>query len=487
MMLKDQSFRATEAGAKTSSELPMSFLVGIALAAVGAALGIADVSVQLVVALGLGILGTVVFFHRRPRRAGNRDSFRGFWWFAILPFYIQTFDVTNRLRSGSILKFVAVGLVGLGLANASLTIRKSRLASAHISDLALRGLAIYMAAGAFVGRLFLGTRTAALGAAVPLLIVLIPTPQRRVGFRGSASLLRALTHALLAIVLMTAVAQVTPLLGSSGRAAFGHEKAHLVVAAPIALWLARRFRLFALALALVGITFVAYPAATYVLVFVGALLTLSFTSGRQVSRRIGVALMVSVPIGLIVAAAYLASTSALASEYFSATGKQSNAEFRTLLYTEAGDRIRQSPLVGSFFTGETVVPLPSNRAVTIDGRRFREVPPHSDVLEVWMVGGALGLGLLLVWLVGTNIEVARFCRSDRDAIDKKLVRLLLVIINGFFVVGLVNPIFRQVGNTLILAGSYVCLRLVLFNHVAPPRQMSSEQRLRVGHPADPQA
>jgi O-antigen ligase len=231
----------------------------------------------------------------------------------------------------------------------------------------------------------------------------------------------------------------------------------------------RRF-LCALMLALTVAAILQYPAATYILAFGAVLLTFLFTSEKTLPRHIGVVIAIVVPLGIGYVAVHLDRATSVTDNYFSVTGKTNNARFRELIYRSATTRIKASPIIGSLFTGESTVAVPRAIVVRVGGRRVNELPPHSDVVELWMLGGIGAVGLMVGWLVATNIAVARYCRRARRSEDIVLARLLLMIVNGFFTVGLVNPVLDQMGNTLVLAAAILCLRLLILRSAPEERE-----------------
>lgn len=226
---------------------------------------------------------------------------------------------------------------------------------------------------------------------------------------------------------------------------FGHEKAFLLGLAFGGAWfLHRRLTLVALGVMAVLI-FRTYPAGTYVVVALVAVLTLAATGprfGRRVSYLIGTLVL------LLVLAIYAQVTTdsssrrtSLAGAYFELVDKVDNTETRAELWGQAIDQIRRSPLVGSAFTGDISI------KVNLAGRRYA-VPPHNDLLQVGMGGGVPAMGLLVGWIVTTNVLIGRRCRRFARAganSAASLSRVLLVGYNGFFAVALLNPVMAKIG------------------------------------------
>jgi O-antigen ligase len=146
----------------------------------------------------------------------------------------------------------------------------------------------------------------------------------------------------------------------------------------------------------------------------------------------------------------------LVGSYFQAVKKTDSTGFRAKLWNEALDEIRASPLVGSAFTGNV-----SLRRQLAD--RYYKIPVHSDFLLIGMGGGLVGLGLLVAWIVATNVVAVRrywelIGTGGRGRAN--LLRALLVGFNAFFAVALVNPVMTQVGLCAAAMVLYSMLRSV---------------------------
>jgi O-antigen ligase len=110
------------------------------------------------------------------------------------------------------------------------------------------------------------------------------------------------------------------------------------------------------------------------------------------------------------------------------------------------DEFRQSPIVGQVF---------STQAVAERLRDGKTLPFHDDFILFLAEGGVLGLGLLLSWMVYTEITLLRRYRELMTAgnFDRaRLTRALLVMINAFFIAIPFNPVMEGVTRTATLFG-----------------------------------
>jgi hypothetical protein len=248
-------------------------------------------------------------------------------------------------------------------------------------------------------------------------------------------------------------ATADPLTNPSA-AAFGHERAFLVCAAVVGLWLLRRRRLMAAVMALGLVAFLSYPAATYVVAATMAILTLVAVDRRATKARalvIGLlALVMLLFVVVDVAHSGPGTRSSLGSAYSRTFGKGDNSETRADLWSKAWVQTQKSPVVGSGFAGDTSI------RVLLAGQR-RAVPPHNDFLQMGMGGGLLAMALLIGWVVSTNVTVVgrlALMRAEPDANRRVLATMLLVGYNCFFAVALSNPVMSRGGLNVILMLMY---------------------------------
>lgn len=242
-------------------------------------------------------------------------------------------------------------------------------------------------------------------------------------------------------------------------AVFSHEKAFVTALAPVAAWLVGRRFLACGLLGLCALVYLDYRAGTYVMVAAVALITLVITGRRPGRlRALSMTLLVVVLVATLHSQVTASSTGStrLVGSYFQAVKKTDSTGFRAKLWNEALDEIRASPLVGSAFTGNV-----SLRRQLAD--RYYKIPVHSDFLLIGMGGGLVGLGLLVAWIVATNVVAVRrywelIGTGGRGRAN--LLRALLVGFNAFFAVALVNPVMTQVGLCAAAMVLYSMLRSV---------------------------
>jgi hypothetical protein len=93
--------------------------------------------------------------------------------------------------------------------------------------------------------------------------------------------------------------------------------------------------------------------------------------------------------------------------------------------------------------------------ILVPGQQVDRVQFHNDFVLFLAEGGIVGIGLLLAWIVVTEVTIIRRHRMFSDAgwsSHARLLRTLLVGWNAFFVAAAFNPQFSAVtGSASIFA------------------------------------
>ena len=124
----------------------------------------------------------------------------------------------------------------------------------------------------------------------------------------------------------------------------------------------------------------------------------------------------------------------MSDRYFDLVNKANANATRLDLWSAGVDRFETSPLVGSVFSGEVVAER---------SRDGKDLPFHNDFVLFLALGGLLGIGLFLAFLIVTEVTLIRWVHRFRRAGDQdraSLVRAVLVGINAFFVAMAFNPV-----------------------------------------------
>lgn len=390
--------------------------------------------------------------------AGGRwtDGYR-FGRVLVAIFLVATIDVTNYLDTGGsgryLLLFIPFGVVAL----ARMRVVSSFVRRTAAPDRVLFALFLFGLGGALYGRIFLQTKSTAIPAFLPLAIgFLYLLVLRQPTEEEARRLLRAIAWVGLLYVALNAMANVDLLPGlRSARNYRNAQVMYVALGGAATLLIGRRARLAAFVV-LAFVVFRTYPSATFTIVAFAAVVTLFVTRPAGSNRR-AYAFAVIGTVVAVVAILNFDGAVKLADDYFFAVGKQANSNARIALWTEGVERFERSPLVGDAFSGPT-----TTMARRVGGSLI-EAPYHNDYVLFLASGGIVGLGLLLAWIVLTEVLILRRYRAFLalgQVWRARLLRALLVAFNAWFVAAAFNPLFTGVSRSVTLAALYAMMMCV---------------------------
>jgi hypothetical protein len=376
-------------------------------------------------------------------------------------------DVWNYLDRGGwpryLILLVPLGaLVIIRLQNPSAVIRRPSGTDRILMLLFLVGLA-----GTLYGILLRGTSATALPVFLPMVIAFLhlgtleePTRREVRGILRAIEWVGILYITLNVIVSSELLAEVTDFrqfrnasllfvaLGVGATVALRHWWRALLV---VALW---------------GAAFAFYPSGTSVLVALTIAFTLLMTPLRP--SRIRPYLLAAAGAAAVVILVLNFSTGVrLSSDYFSLVGKSDNTTSRLAVWTAGMERFEESPIYGEVFSGPGV----TTAVRELGGRRF-QIPYHNDYIHFLANGGLIGFGLLLSWIVFTEVTVLRALTSFTAAGERsraRLLRTLLVGYNAFFVTAAFNPTLMGVSRAASIFSIYA---LIMMTVQVPRREAS---------------
>lgn len=371
--------------------------------------------------------------------------------------FLATFNAPGLVNAGSPMWYLlpAIPVAAIALIRAPLgstTIRRP-----VVSDVVLMILMIFGLAGTTYGVLFLGTTASLRPTFVPMVIALLylgtlnqPTEQE------TDALLRALIWVGVAYLLVNASVDfgLAPGSGLIGAHPFRNSQLLFVVMATYGAVALRRWAGMLLLALLVTYMVLIYPSGTTIFVAVGTLATLYVTQPRRSAIRpyvIAILVLLLMSISLLKFGAAVDVTQ----RYFNAVGKTDNNATRLAVWTAGIDRFRQSPIFGAGFTGNTYA-----QAVLVQGRPAIQAQFHNDFILFLAEGGVVGIGLLLAWVVVTEITVIRRHRMFAQAgwsSHARLLRTLLVGWNAFFIAAAFNPQFASVTGSASIFAVYALM------------------------------
>jgi O-antigen ligase len=315
------------------------------------------------------------------------------------------------------------------------------------SDVVLGVLFIFGLIGTTYATLFRPTTATARPIFIPMTIAFLYLATLERPTAGECDrLIRALTWIGIGYLLLNAAIYfgLAPGPGLSGDHPFRNSQLFFVAMALVGAGVLRRLGAFVILLGLIGFMVVTYPSATTILVSIGTVSTLYVTQRRASQVRVlalACALVIVIPLAL----ARPTGSIDVSERYFAAVGKADTNPTRVAVWTEGMRRFRESPLIGSGFAGSANAII-----VRVPGRRPIQVPFHNDFILFLVAGGVVGVALLLIWVILTEVIVLRryrmFLRAGWDE-HARLLRTLLVGFNAFFVAAAFNPEFTAVSGS----------------------------------------
>lgn len=399
-----------------------------------------------------------------------RDSRRRLWGTAFFVIALVVFDAYGFSLGSGTARYGLVALPLFVIAIARPRMNPLTIRGPGAADLFLLALFLFGTTGSLWAMTFGTARSPALALFLPMSLGLlhlttlgsIDEDEARLNLGRLSFFMSAYVavHASSALGLLEVInaGGANPAASVAG-AVFGHEKGFLLCTALAAASLMHRRHLVVLLWVLSVVAFAAYPAASYLVAGVVTLMTLLATGHRSTRTRSYVLGVLCVAFLVLVVTEVTMSgpgTQSLSNSYFDTVGKSDNNETRANLWSEAWQKMWDSPVFGSGFAGDTAV------EVLLDGQR-REVPPHNDFLQMGMGGGLLGMVLFVGWVLATNVVVLsrwRRIRADNLANATVLLRVLLVGYNSFFAVALLNPLLSRVGLSVVVMLFYAMMMTI---------------------------
>ncbi|HEY5904394.1 MAG TPA: O-antigen ligase family protein [Actinomycetota bacterium] len=316
------------------------------------------------------------------------------------------------------------------------------------SDIVLFALFIFGLGGSLIGVAFLGTVENARPVFLPMMVAFLylltiddPTD------REVSTTLNWLSWIATAYTAMNAIVNLQLLPGLLLFKQYRNASVSMVaLAVATAVVLGNRRRL-ALVLALAAVIFVTYPSATSVLVGASVVLTFYITGKRSSGLRT-IVVVVSVVTVSVLALANFDRGVELADQYFAVVDKTNANSGRLDLWSEGLERWREAPIFGNGFAGEVTA---------VRERDERSLPFHNDFVLFLANGGIVGLGLLVAWVVLTELTLLRRYRGFVRAQDMRragVLRAILVCLNAFVVAMAFNPVLPGASRSVTIFGLY---------------------------------
>jgi len=383
----------------------------------------------------------------RASVTGPSDAYRLARSFMFL-MSLAVVDAFNVLDRGGAMRYLVllipiVTMIAIRMREPSMMMR-----SPAASDVALGILYVMGLGGSLFGVAFLGTVDTVRPAFLPMLLGLLYLFTLREPSDGEVGrTMNWLGWIGLVYVLMNAAVNLEILPGLLQYKQYRNASFAFVALAIGAAFVTGRRRRLLLIVVLTAIVFVTYPSATSLLIILSVGLTL-FLTGRRATGLRSIVITALVLLFAVFAIANFQKGVKFTSDYFAAVGKVDANAGRIDLWTSGIEKFQASPLVGSVFSGS---------AVAVRSRDQKELPYHNDFVLFAAEGGLMGFGLLLGWMVLTEIEIVRRYRrfiriGQQDRAD--LLRVLLVCLNAFYVAMLFNPVLPGASRSATVFGLY---------------------------------
>ena len=244
--------------------------------------------------------------------------------------------------------------------------------------------------------------------------------------------------------------------------------AYVVMGLVASATLGLRARTLAIAVCAIVI-FITYPSATAILIVGAVGLTWYVTSPRASGLRPLV--VTGAFLGVTILAMMNFNTGVrITGEYFAAVDKADANSGRLDLWADGIARFTASPVVGSAFTGEIVAVRARDGAV---------LPYHNDFILFLAGGGLLGIALFVGWIALTEVTLVRRYRGFVQHADReraRLLRVILVTLNAFFVALCFNPVLPGTSRSATIFGLYaIAMSVGMPWSGVPPREVSGPE------------
>lgn len=361
---------------------------------------------------------------------------------------LSSIDAMDFLDRGTGLRYLLLAIPFGAAATIRFRMPSTFVRRPAITDVLLGGLFVFGLVGTMVGLAFLGTSSGARPIFFPMSIAFLylitleePTEEE------AGRLLVALSWIGFLYVVMNALTNSGILPGLLEFKQYRNASfPYVALGIGATLMLRRRARTLVM-VALACFIFLTYPAATTILVALAAVATLFISRPTASTVRPWIVGLVATGV-LAIALANFSQSIALTNRYFDLVDKANANAGRLDLWTDGIQKFRASPVFGDAFSGDIV---------TVRDRDQRVLPYHNDFVLFLAEGGAIGLGLLVGWMIALNFLLLRRQRAflvTGQETKAALLRALHVGFNAFFVAAGFNPVFPGLSRSATIFGLY---------------------------------
>lgn len=234
---------------------------------------------------------------------------------------------------------------------------------------------------------------------------------------------------------------------------FSHEKSFLVFFAMyIGILFKRRIMVF-LSVILLIFNFLLYPALTYLLCGVSALVIYGLLH-RKANKIRFCAYSIGCLSFLYYSTFLIAQPIPILDTFYNFLNRSNNTIYREYLISQVIHQIRENPYFGKFFRG----------SVLVVGETVN-LPVHNDFLTV-VLGGGIFCGVLYLGIfLGTNYKVFNLMHQILDKNEKNAIICFCILLNGYFFCSIINPISMKTQNGMILFAAVYSIKSLIRSHV----------------------
>jgi O-antigen ligase len=376
----------------------------------------------------------------------------------LVVFFATALDFWNYLDKGGWPRYLLLLVPLSGFALIRLRSPTALIRRPTSADRVLMALLLFGLTGAIVGVVVEGTSATTLPIFLPMIVAFLylgclETPTER----EARLLLRGLEWVGILYAGLAAAVALGLIPGFLEFRQFRNASLAFVALGVAAAISQRHWLRFVLVAGLGVLVFVVYPSGTSIVVGLTVAFTLLMVPLRVSRIRpylLGSAAAAAVILVLLNFNAWVQ----LSNDYFSLVGKSNNNSTRLAVWTAGLERFQESPIYGDGFSGPTVT-----TAIREEGRQEFQLPYHNDYIQVLANGGLIGLGLLVGWIVLTELLVFRRYLELVDAGEwykGATLRTLLSGFNAFVVIAAFNPTISGVSRATSLFCIYGLMMLL---------------------------
>ena len=229
---------------------------------------------------------------------------------------------------------------------------------------------------------------------------------------------------------------------------FSHEKAYLIFFSLfIGLRLQKKSIVYLTVILLIA-NFIAYPALTYAICGLSALIVHFSLRKNFGFKRLLVFQFISL-FFLYTSTFRLSNSNTILDAPYKFLNRINNVGYRDYLIRQVVTQISEQPYFGSLF----------RRSVLIEGVG-RSLPVHNDFVTVVLGGGIFSLLLYLGLYIITNYKVFTLLPRVIDKQKINAIVCLTILVNSYFFCSIANPVSMKPQNGMVLCAAIYSIKMI---------------------------